>query len=269
MTHVIRSVTLPNQVTLPYVEQGDLTGVPVLLLHGVTDSWHSFERVLPHLPESIRAFALTQRGHGDASRPGAGYRFHDFAADLAAFMDVLHLEAAVIAGHSMGSCVAQRFAIDYPERALGLVLIGSFATLRDNPGVRELWDSTISKLTDPVDPGFVREFQESTLAQPVPQAFFETIVRESLKVPARVWRAAFEGFLVNDCSEELTKIKAPTLIVWGDQDAICPRREQETLAAAIAGTQLVVYPGAGHAPHWEDPAHFAADLVAFTDHLVR
>lgn len=127
MTPVVKSVELPNQVKLSYVEQGDRSGVPLLLLHGVTDSWHSFELVLPHLPESIHAFALTQRGHGDSSQPAGGYRFHDFASDVAAFMDALHLDQAVIAGHSMGSSVAQRFAIDYPDRTSGLVLIGSFA----------------------------------------------------------------------------------------------------------------------------------------------
>jgi pimeloyl-ACP methyl ester carboxylesterase len=268
MTPVIKSVVLPNQVQLPYVEQGKPAGVPVLLLHGVTDSWHSFAPVLPHLPASIHVLALTQRGHGDASRPAAGYRFHDFAADLAAFMDARQLRRAVIVGHSMGSSVAQRFAIDHPERTLGLVLAGAFATLPGNPGVRELWDTTIATLTDPVDAGFVRAFQESTLAQSVPPAFFDTVVHESLKVPARVWRAAFEGFLHEDFSAELGKIKAPTLIVWGDQDAFCPRRDQEVLAAAIEGSRLVVYAGAGHALHWEEPDRFAADLVAFTESLV-
>jgi non-heme chloroperoxidase len=267
MTPVIKSVELPHQVMLSYVEQGDASGIPVLLLHGVTDSWHSYETVLPYLPQSIHAFALTQRGHGDASRPAAGYRFYDFASDLAAFMDALQIESAVIVGHSMGSSVAQRFAIDFPERTLGLVLIGSFATLRGNPAVRELWDSTISTLTDPVDPGFVREFQQSTLAQPVPQAFFEVVVDESLKVPARVWRAAFEGFLEDDFSGELDKIKSPTLIVWGDQDAFCPSSDQERLAKEIRGAQLVVYAGCGHALHWERPDRFASDLLAFIETL--
>ena len=67
MGSVVHSVELPTGVTLQYVEQGDPAGIPVLLLHGATDSWRSFEPVLPHLPSSIRAFALTQRGHGDAA----------------------------------------------------------------------------------------------------------------------------------------------------------------------------------------------------------
>ena len=269
MTPVLKSVTLPNHVTLPYVEQGEPSGVPVLLLHGVTDSWHSFERVLPHLPESIHAFALTQRGHGDADRPRAGYGFHDFAADIAAFMNTLDVGPAVIVGHSMGSGVAQRFTLDYPDRVVGLVLLGSFADLRTNPGVAELWDSAISQFVDPVDPHFVRAFQQSTLAQPVPAAFFETAVHESLKVPARVWKATFATFLHEEWSGELGRITAPTLIVWGDQDTFCPRSDQDTLVAAIPGAQLLVYPRAGHALHWEEPERFAADLVAFTENFVH
>jgi pimeloyl-ACP methyl ester carboxylesterase len=127
-------------------------------------------------------------------------------------MDALHLEAAVIAGGSSGGFVVRRYVIDQPERTLGLVLIGSPFTLRDRSGVLELRDSTISKLTDPIDPGFVHDFQTSFLAQPVPQAFLETLVQESLKVPAWLWKATFEGLLEDDSSEELDQIKAPTIL---------------------------------------------------------
>ncbi|MEM2904570.1 MAG: alpha/beta hydrolase [Candidatus Bathyarchaeia archaeon] len=263
------NVELPTKVTLQYVEQGSSSGYPLILLHGYADSWRSFGRVLSYLPTSIRAFALTQRGHGDASRPLTGYTPREFAMDLAAFMDALHLEAAVIAGGSSGGVVARRFAIDHPQRTAGLILVGSPLTLRDKPGVREMWDSTISKLRDPIDPEFVREFAESQLAQQVPQAFLRTVVEESLKVPARVWRATLEGLLEDDSSEELDKITAPTLIIWGDKDTIIPRSDQETLVERIAGSRLVAYPGAGHAPYWEEPAHFASDIEAFIEELAH
>jgi non-heme chloroperoxidase len=264
LTPLIESVALPNGVTLSYVQQGDASGVPVLLLHGVTDSWRSFELVLPHVPASIHAVALTQRGHGDSGRPATGYRTRDYAADVAAFVDALGLGPAIVVGHSMGATNAQRFAIDHPELTRGLVLAASFATYRDNPAVVSFWESAVSELTDPIDPGFVREFQESTLARPVPPAFVDTAVQESLKVPAHVWRATFEGFLEDDCAGELNRIEAPTLIVWGDRDVFCPRRAQDTLLTAISGSRLIVYEGAGHAVHWEEPQRFAADLAAFT-----
>jgi pimeloyl-ACP methyl ester carboxylesterase len=263
MTAVIKSIRLSTQVELPYLEQGDASGVPVVLLHGFGDSWRSFELVLPHLPNSIHAFALTQRGHGDASRPAAGYRSQDFAADLAAFLDELRLPAAVIVGHSSAGATAQRFALDYPARALGLVLIGSFITLRHHARARALWNDTVSTLSDPISPAFLREFQQGTFAQPVPGAFIETMIAESLTVPAFVWRAVFQGLLEDDFTGELHQIKVPTLLIWGDQDAILTRQDQQALAAAIPGAQLFVYPAAGHSPNWEQPQRFAADLAAF------
>jgi non-heme chloroperoxidase len=262
------SVALSTGVTLDYVEQGNRSGVPVLLLHGLSDSRRSYERVLPHLPNSLRAFALTLRGHGDSSKPDAGYATRDHVMDAVAFMDAFGLDTTVVVGHSAGSLVARRMAIDHPERTRGLVLIGTLAAPRDNAGVMEVREA-VAALTDPVDPDFVREFQMSTLAQPVPQDFIETVVQESLKVPARVWRAAVEGLVNDDSSEELDAINAPTLVIWGDRDDMCPRSEQETLRAAIRDSRLVEYSGAGHGVHWEEPERLAADLVSFVETALR
>jgi pimeloyl-ACP methyl ester carboxylesterase len=150
---------------------------------------------------------------------------------------------------------------------LGLILAGSPLTLRDKPSVLELWDSTISKLEDPIDPRFVRGFMTTQLGRRVPQAFLKTMLRENLKVPARVWKATLKGLLEDDSSEELHKIKARTLIVWGDKDGIVPRSDQETLLEQIADSRLVVYPGAGHALYWEEPARFASDIAAFIENI--
>jgi pimeloyl-ACP methyl ester carboxylesterase len=260
----VRSVVLADRgVTLQYVEQGDPSGVPVILLHGVTDSWRSFEPLLPHLPSSFRAFAISQRGHGDSSRPAEGYRYVDFSEDVRAFMDVLRLPAAVVVGHSMGGLVAERFAIDHPERTLGLVIMGSFKTIRGNHDVRELWSSTISRMDGSVSPAFVRGFQESTLARPVPPDYFETVVAESLKVPARVWRATFAEFLLQDHSDALGRVTAPTLVLWGEKDAFSGRAEQDALVASIPGARLVTYAAGGHALHWEDPKVIAEELSRF------
>lgn len=269
MAPVIKTVQLANEVDLQYVEHGDSTGVAVILLHGVTDSWHSYELVLPHLPKSIRAFALSQRGHGDSERPLTGYHPHDFAADVAAFMEALNIERAVIVGHSMGSYVAQCFAMNYPERTSGLVLVGSFKTLKGDQGIQEFWETGIAPLQDPIAPEFAREFQKSTLALPVPPEFLDTVVQESLKVPARVWHAAFKGLMESDLSGDLDKIKAPTLIVWGDKDAYFLRDQQDALAAGISGSKLVIYSGVGHGVHWEAPKRFADDLLSFIESFAK
>jgi pimeloyl-ACP methyl ester carboxylesterase len=263
MQHVIDSVELPTGVRLQYTEQGDPAGVPLLLLHGYSDSWRSFEPVLPHLPGSIRALAVTQRGHGDSSRPAAGYGTRDFAADAVALMDALGVDAAVVAGHSMGAAVAQRIALDHPERVEALVLAGGATTWAHNPAVAEL-AAAVAQLRDPVDPEFVREFQAGTAAEPLEDDLLDAMVAESRKLPARVWQAVMEETIRADFAPELASITAPTLIIWGDQDCdIAPRSEQDALAATIPGAELLVRPGAGHSLHWERPERFAADLAAY------
>ena len=266
-TNAPRTIALPGRVSLDYVEQGDASGVPVILLHGYTDSWHSFELVLPHLPPRLRVFALSQRGHGDSGRPASGYRTADFAADVAAFIEAKDLGPAVVVGHSMGSTNAMRFALDFPELTRGLVLAATFDSYLENPVVADFWETGVSQLADPIDPAFVREFQTGTLARPVPPEFLDTVVRESLKLPASVWQQAFRGFLEDSVAGELGRIGVPTLIVWGDQDALCTREDQHSLQAAIGGSRLVVYEGAGHGLHWEEPERFAAEIVAFVDAL--
>lgn len=261
-------IELPGGIRLPYVTQGATSGTPLLLLHGLADSWRSFELVLPHLPPSIQAFAITQRGHGDASRPVTGYRPSDFAADLDRALDALQLEAAVLVGHSSHTFVVQRYAVDHPDRTLGLVLISAPATLRGKGGVGELLTS-LSKLTDPIDPQFVRSFAQETFYRPLPPAFIDAMVTESLKMPAFVWREAFQALPEADLGAELSQISAPVLLIWGDRDSIVPRGDQDALLAAIPGASLVVYKDTGHSPHWEEPIRFARDLEAFVRSLAR
>ena len=263
MTLRSKTVVLPSGIALDYAEQGESSGLPLILLHGYTDSWRSFQPLLPALPTEVRVIALSQRGHGDSDRPQARYDTAALAADLADVMHLLGIDAAVVAGHSMGSQVAQRFAIDHPRRTLGLVLLGAFTTLRGNPEVEALWDEAVAALDDPVDPAFVREFQQSTLAKPVPPAFFATILAESLKVPAHVWRAALRGQLDEDVGPELATISAPTLVLWGEKDGIAGRSQQDLIAAGIPGADLISYAGAGHGLHWEEPHRAAADIAAF------
>jgi pimeloyl-ACP methyl ester carboxylesterase len=267
-TMTVARLTLATGVTVDYVERGDPNGTPVVFLHGVTDSWRSFEPMLPHLPASIRAIAVTQRGHGGSSRPDT-YRYVDFSADVAALLDALEIPSAVIVGHSMGSLVAQRFAIDHPDRTAGLVLLGALPTIKGHPEVQAFWDGALANLTDPVDPGIAREFQVSTLAQPIAPALLDLFVGESLKVPARVWKTTFREFLDTDFSADLGRITAPALVIWADKDGFSRRQERDALAAGIPGAIVRDYLGAGHAMHWEDPVRVAADVAGFVAGLPR
>jgi pimeloyl-ACP methyl ester carboxylesterase len=261
---VPRTIELASGLRLEYAETGRRAGVPVVFLHGATDSWRSFEPVLDRLPPWIRGLAVSLRGHGRSSRPESGYDYTAMAADVREFLDGLALPATVIVGHSMGSMVAQRFVVDHPERAAGLVLMGAFRTIAGNVQVQDFWDTALATLTDPIDPALAREFQLGTLAREVPAGLLETVVGESRLVPARVWRAIFRAFLdTPDFSAALTRVGAPTLIVWGDHDAYAGEPDQAALRAVLPHAEWTAYRGAGHAPHWEDPDRVTADLVGF------
>jgi non-heme chloroperoxidase len=244
-----------------YAEQGDPGAETLVFVHGWPDSWFSFSRILPLLPPRYRAYALSQRGFGDSERPASGYAIDDFAADVAAFLDVVGVERASLVGHSMGSFVVRRVAQIHPDRVARLVLIGSAVTAA-NAVLREV-QAVVRTLEDPLPPAFVREFQSSTVHVPLPEPFFEGIVAESLKAPARVWQGALDGVIAADDSGRLGRMAVPTLVLWGEQDALFSHEDQERLVAAIPGAKLMVYPDTGHSSNWERPERVAADLDAF------
>jgi non-heme chloroperoxidase len=250
-------------VWLHYAQGGVPTGEPIIFLHEYSDSWFSFSRVLPLLSSEYHAFALTQRGHGDSDKPECCYTLDDFAADVDAFMEAVSIEEATLVGMSGGSFIAQRVALDYPHRVSRLVLISSAVTLRDNEAVMGLVEEMLA-LKDPISPEFVREWQEVNVYHPVPDEFFATVVSESLKLPARVWRDYWEGVVLEpDHASRLGEIDAPTLVLWGEQDAVFWREDPERLAAAIPDATLKVYPETGHSVHWERPEEVVRDLEEF------
>jgi len=102
------------------------------MLHGFTDSWFSFSRVLPLLDNKYRVYILDQRGHGDSDRPVGGYALPQFAGDVLAFMDEMKIKQATIVGHCMGSFVSQHVVSEAPDRVSKLVLIASATSFRNN-----------------------------------------------------------------------------------------------------------------------------------------
>lgn len=255
-----KSVALATGVTLAYTEKGDPKGLPIVFLHGITDSHRSYEPVLEILPDRYRAFALTARGHGESSRPETGYALEDMAADVAAFMDAQGIGKAVIAGHSMSSLVARVYAHRYPQRVLGLVLMGAFASLHANPAVTELM-SAVDALDEEIPEAFALEFQVSTLAHAVPDAFLKTVVAETQKVPAFVFKAALKSLADRDRTFAGAGSLVPTLLMWGDKETFVPRSDQDRLLTAFRNARLVVFAGGGHAFHWESPATFVSELA--------
>jgi pimeloyl-ACP methyl ester carboxylesterase len=245
-----------------FAEQGDPDGEAVIFIHGWPDSWFSFSRVLDLLPARYHAFALDQRGFGDSERPAAGYTIDQLASDVVAFMDAVGVDRATLVGHSMGTFVSRRVAEIAPAQVSRLILIGSAITVANE--VTHEVHAMLAPLTDPLPVEFVREFQACTIHHPVPEPFFDGLVAASLQAPARVWQRTFDGLLAFDDSAQLGRIAAPTLILWGDRDALfADPEEQRRLAAAIPGALLSILPETGHSPNWERPERVAAEIEAF------
>lgn len=261
-TGLKHEINLPNSQVLSYVELGDPKGLPVVLLHGYTDNSRTWSLIAPYL-RAFRLFAIDQRGHGDSGKPACCYTLTDMAYDVKLFLDELEIERASVVGHSLGSMVAQVFAATYPNRIERLVLIGSTShppTTRGDP----LW-AAIMGLEAPIDPKGA--FMTSWYANPNPvdSAFLEREMAESAAVPIHVWRGVLKELLTNEFGRLAPDIKAETLIVWGDKDAIFNEQTQKDLRAALPLARFKAFAGLGHNLMWENPVEVAKAIADFLD----
>ena len=259
-----KQANLATGVKLKYVESGPRHAPAIIFLHGATDSSHSWSAVTPYLDTTYHTYALDQRGHGDSEKPAYGYTIPQMADDVIAFMDREKIHQAVMVGHSMGSLIAHQLASVYPERVSKLVLVGSAPTASGNTVLRDLWQNPIgtADFKDPIDPAFIEAWQ--TGPNPVDPVFFQKVLSETAKVPARVWKNIFRMLESDNHQYYLKDIKAPVLIIWGTQDAIFPQADQDALLAALpANAQFQPYAGAGHNVQWEQPQQVALSIQNF------
>ena len=177
MQTTLHHVRLPGGLTIECAEQGRRGGPALLLLHGITDTWRSFEPVLPWLPPDWHVVSMTQRGHGGSSAV-TSYRTRDFADDAASLVATLGLPPVLVVGHSMGAVNALRMAIDHPGAVRGVVAAGGFASFSDKPGLVDFIHSQVLTLGEQVPRELAESFQRDTLAGPVAPGLLETMVDE-------------------------------------------------------------------------------------------
>jgi pimeloyl-ACP methyl ester carboxylesterase len=240
--HEVSALTLDSGLTISYRSQGAVSDPTVVLIPGPTDSWRSYQPVLPAIPAHLRVVSVSLRGHGDSSKPTSGYSIEDLTSDVVPLLDALEIHRALLVGHS-GSClVARRVAIQVPTRVAGLVLEASPTTLRGDPIV----NSVVSQLTEPIDRDFARSFVADTSTGDLAAELIELLVEDLLKVPVRAWQEMFASLFDYDDVSELPLVNAPTLLVWGDADprvrcrtslcAFC--RVRSSSCTAALGTHL-------------------------------
>src|SRR5579863_8859024 len=121
-------IGLSDGETLAYIDIGPHDAVPVVLLHGYTDSARDWAPLAPFLSGRFRLIIPDLRGQGASSKPDCCYTRFDFANDIRLLLERLQVRSAVVVGHSLGSIVAQTFAEEWPGRTRRLILISSTGT---------------------------------------------------------------------------------------------------------------------------------------------
>lgn len=264
-----RTVSLPDGISLAYVEMGDPKGRPVILIHGFTDNARDWVPLVGLLSPHERLIAIDIRGHGASSKPECCYQRLDFAYDIKLLLDALKIDRADIVGHSLGSIIAQTFAEYWPERTRKVVLISS--TGGPKPGAPPAaggidYVAEIRKLHEPIDPDspFMRAWWSSPT--PVDEDFLSRQRRDAAHIPLAVWLAVLDqGMSAMDLQSTLPRLKAPCLLIWGEVDPIFTEDERATLRAALPAARVKVFPGLGHNPFWEKPKDVAVLIDDFLE----
>ncbi|MFH1185466.1 MAG: alpha/beta hydrolase [Chloroflexota bacterium] len=232
---------------------------PVLLIHGAGGHHLYWPAQVRRLGDQ-RVFAMDLPGHGRSDGIGH-HRVQDYVEDLLQFMNQLRLNAAVMVGHSMGGAIALDAALRYPQRVLGLGLVGSGARLRLHP------DILSNASQEATFPAAVRLIGERSFAARTGGRLRELALRRM----AEMRPAVLEGDLLAcdafDVMGQLVKIACPTLILCGAEDEMTPRKFSEYLHENIRGSTLRIIPNAGHMVMLEEPNAVADVLGSFLDSI--
>ncbi|MEH3032868.1 MAG: alpha/beta hydrolase [Aeromicrobium erythreum] len=272
---------------LTYVDLGDPGSERiVVLLHGIAASWRWFTPVMPALAERSRVLAVDLPGFGGSALPREGLTFDAMADAVDQLVDDLGLGPVDVMGHSMGSIVGTRLALDHPARVRRLVLTGGPVL-----GLVDLPRHPVRVLTR--EPRAVTTLlrQLATIGLPLPAPAAELVARSGL-----VRRVAMRGFVArpqdlpspvvrdvmrelgargtipalvsafgDDPSRGLDALRTPTLILRGAHDPLSTPRDVDRFARTAHDVRVVTLDHVGHWPQIEDPATFVREVRAFLD----
>ena len=249
-------IALLNNIEMGYDEGG--AGVPVIFVHGFPHDRTLWTPQLQGLTVQARCFAVDLRGFGETTA-AAPYSVDQYADDLAGFMDVLHIERAVIAGLSMGGYVAFAMWRRHAPRVRGLVFSNTKAGA-DSDEAREKRKSVI-KVAREQGSGAVADAMITGMLGKTTRAkrpdIVNTVHRMMSAAPVDGVIGALQAMMDRpDSNSTLGTIDVPSLVVTGDEDAIIPIEEARVIQSGIRGSSLEVITGAGHLSNLERPAAF-------------
>jgi 3-oxoadipate enol-lactonase len=260
-----------NQINLAYDDHG--IGQPVLFLHAfpLNKSMWSGELITLLAEERYRLVSLDWRGFGESDIPAGVATMETLADDVAALMDRLGMQDAVLCGLSMGGYVAFAFLRKYPQRVKGLILADTrpgadtaearanrenVAQIAETQGTEAIADLQVPKLLA----AYTRQHHpevEARVRQMIAAATPQGIAAASRGMALRV-----------DATDLLAGITCPTLVVVGEQDALTPPEVARDYAATIPNAQFAIIPLAGHLSNVEQPEAFLQAVSGFLRTIV-
>lgn len=256
-------VLLENGQKLHLRDEGPRDALPIILLHGSASDMHTWQAWVEGLRENYRVIRYDQIGHG-LTGPAAGgtYRREDFTSDIERVANHLELNQFVLAGSSMGGAISVGYALEHPERLLGLVLVGASGSPVRNPdraggsiGFKLARMPVIKHAMEYITP---RSLIEKSLQQSVSVksvASDEAVDRywEMLRYPGNrsATVARFGTPRENYTAQQMAQIAVPALLLFGEEDALIPLAAGEWYEDNLPNSRIVVYPGIGHLPHEE------------------
>lgn len=228
-------------------------GAPLILLHGAGGSYLHWPPRLRRMP-GRPVYALELPGHGRTPGPGLA-KMSDFVALVRAWLDQAGIPRRVLAGHSLGGAIALSLALDEPERAAGLILVGSGARLRVAPDLLRLLREDIAAAA-----AFITE---RSYAPATPPDKLEHYGRALLRMDPETLHGAYAACDGFDVRGQLPALRVPALIVGAAADRMTPPHLSREAHEALAGSALQILPDTGHMIPIERPADLTTAVSAF------
>ncbi|MGE3301963.1 MAG: alpha/beta fold hydrolase [Hyphomonadaceae bacterium] len=272
-------LTLADGSILHVRDSGPRDAPALLLLHGIGSSSYAWDGWASALSDRYRVLRLDLAGHGlTRIAPGRALAMGEQSALIDAMLNQLRIEKIVIGGNSLGGGLAWRYAAQRPERVAALIVVDAGGPFPD--GLRQRMGRRAALARNPVARLAARWVSGSLVWR---QALESGVANKRLITPAlvrradRLWRAegnretvlrlASGGFPTADADP--AAIRAPALVLEGEQDRFVPPAAAKALADAIPGARFILYPELGHTPHEEAPAQTAADVRTFLEQALR
>lgn len=241
-------------------------GDPLILVHGLGDDHRAWRRVLPALCLDNRVILYDFRGHGQTSAGRPDGTLAQLSGDLVALMDALQIGRANLAGFSLGGTIVMRTAIDHPERVDHLLPIATSSRVGRSAAD---WYAARAEMVRSGAPELRQTLEQDTrdVYSNAPDEFAAgwRIRSQSTADPAGYGNAcaAMAGLNEHPLDPELNRIQAPTLVVAGERDQLCPPRAAEIIRSALPGCQVEVISGVGHPIPVERPDDLSALMLEF------